>query len=81
MADFKYEIVEEIGVLSENAKGWRKELNKISWNGAEPKYDIRDWAPEREKMGKGITLTEEEAQALRDLLNSNQKRGDWRSGV
>lgn len=71
MADFKYEIVEEIGVLSENAKGWRKELNKISWNGAEPKYDIRDWAPEREKMGKGVTLTEEEAQALRDLLNSN----------
>ena len=71
MADFKYEIVEEIGVLSENAKGWRKELNKISWKGAEPKYDIRDWAPEREKMGKGVTLTEEEAQALRDLLNSN----------
>ena len=71
MADFKYEIIEEIGVLSENAKGWRKELNKISWNGAEPKYDIRDWAPEREKMGKGVTLTEEEAQALRDLLNSN----------
>lgn len=68
MADFKYEIVEEIGVLSENAKGWRKELNKISWNGAEPKYDIRDWAPEREKMGKGVTLTEEEAQKLKELL-------------
>ena len=68
MADFKYEIVEEIGVLSENAKGWRKELNKISWNGAEPKYDIRDWAPEREKMGKGVTLTEEEAQKLKQLL-------------
>lgn len=68
MADFKYEIVEEIGVLSENAKGWRKEINKISWNGAEPKYDIRDWAPEREKMGKGVTLTEEEAQRLKQLL-------------
>ncbi len=68
MADFKYEIVEEIGVLSENAKGWRKELNKISWNGAEPKYDIRDWAPEREKMGKGVTLTEEEATKLKELL-------------
>ena len=68
MAEFKYEIVEEIGVLSENAKGWRKELNKISWNGAEPKYDIRDWAPEREKMGKGVTLTEEEAQKLKELL-------------
>lgn len=68
MADFKYEIVEEIGVLSENAKGWRKELNKISWNGAEPKYDIRDWAPEREKMGKGVTLTEEEMNSLKKLI-------------
>ncbi len=68
MADFKYEIVEEIGVLSENAKGWRKELNKISWNGGAPKYDIRDWSPEHEKMGKGVTLTEEEAKALKELL-------------
>ena len=68
MADFKYEIIEEIGVLSENAKGWQKELNKISWNGAEPKYDIRDWAPDHEKMGKGVTLTEEEAQKLKELL-------------
>ena len=54
MADIKYDIVEEIGVLSENAKGWRKEINRISWNGAAPKYDIRDWAPEHEKMSKGI---------------------------
>ena len=51
MADFKYEIVEHIGILSESAKGWTKELNRISWNGGEPKYDIRDWAPEHEKMG------------------------------
>jgi len=69
MADFQYEIVEEIGVLSENAKGWRKELNKISWNGAAPKYDIREWAPEHEKMGKGVTLNEEEIAALKDLMN------------
>ena len=68
MADIKYDIVEEIGVLSENAKGWRKELNKISWNGAAPKYDIRDWAPAHEKMGKGITLTEEEAARLKEML-------------
>lgn len=68
MADFKYEIVEAIGVLSENANGWRKELNIISWNGALPKYDIRDWAPEHEKMGKGVTLTEEEALKLKELL-------------
>ena len=68
MADIKFEIVEEIGVLSENPKGWRKELNRISWNGAAPKYDIRDWAPEHEKMGKGVTLTEEEAAKLKELL-------------
>ena len=68
MADIKYEIVEQIGVLSESAKGWTKELNKISWNGADPKYDIRDWAPDHEKMGKGVTLTEEEALKLKELL-------------
>ena len=66
--DIKYEIVEEIGVLSENAKGWRKEVNKISWNGAAPKYDIRDWAPGRVKMGKGVTLSEEEMAELKKLL-------------
>lgn len=68
MADFKYDIVEELGVLSESSKGWTKELNKISWNGGEPKYDIRDWAPEHEKMGKGVTLTDEEAAKLLELL-------------
>jgi hypothetical protein len=68
MAEFKYEIVERIGVLSENAKGWTKELNKISWNGAAAKYDIREWSPDHEKMGKGVTLTEEEAKRLKELL-------------
>lgn len=66
--DIKFDIIEELGILSENAKGWTKELNLISWNGATPKYDIRDWAPEREKMGKGITLTEDEAKKLKELL-------------
>lgn len=68
MADFKYEIVNEIGVLSENTKGWRKELNLVSWNGADPQYDLRDWAPNHEKMGKGITLTEEELRELKDII-------------
>lgn len=68
MADIKFEIVEEIGVLSEGSKGWRKEINRISWNGADPKYDIRDWAPNHEKMGKGVTLTAEEAAKLKELL-------------
>lgn len=69
MADIKYDIVEEIGVLSENAKGWRKELNLISWNGGEPKYDIRDWAPGHDKLGKGTTLTKDEIMKLKEILN------------
>ena len=68
-ADFKYDIAEEIGVLSENAKGWRKELNLISWNGATPKYDIREWTPNHEKMGKGVTLTKEELETLKKLID------------
>ena len=68
MADIKYDIIEEIGVLSENAKGWRKEINLISWNGAAPKYDIREWAPEHEKMGKGVTLTAEEIATLKKFI-------------
>lgn len=66
--EIKYEIIEELGVLSESAKGWTKELNLISWNGGAPKYDVRDWAPEHEKMGKGVTLTKEEALELQKLL-------------
>jgi len=65
----KFEITEEIGVLSESGSGWKKELNLVSWNDRNPKYDIRDWDPAHEKMGKGITLTREEALALRDMLN------------
>lgn len=68
MADFQYEIKEEIGVLSESKSGWRKEVNRVSWNGAAPKLDIRDWAPNHEKMGKGITLTAEEVDKLKDIL-------------
>ena len=69
MADIKYDIVKELGVISESAKGWTKELNLVSWNGGAPKYDIRDWAPEHEKMGKGVTLTKDEAQELCKLLS------------
>lgn len=69
MADIKYEINEKLGVLSESSKGWTKELNLISWNGREAKYDIRGWAPEYEKMGKGVTLSKEELKELRNILN------------
>ena len=66
--EFSYEIVEEIAVLSENPKGWTKELNLVSWNGRPPKFDLRDWAPGHEKMGKGITLSNEEFEILRNTL-------------
>ena len=69
MAGIKYEIEKTIGVVSENAKGWSKELNYISWNDRTPKYDLRDWAPEHEKMGKGITLSKDELRELRNILN------------
>ena len=69
MADIKFEIEKELGTIAESAKGWKKELNLISWNGKEAKYDIREWAPEHEKMGKGVTLTAEELKKLRDVLN------------
>ncbi len=69
LGEIKYDIVESLGILSESQRGWTKELNLISWNDREPKYDIREWAPGREKMGKGVTLSKDEIIALRDILN------------
>ena len=69
MADIKYDIVKEVGVVSESSTGWTKELNLISWNNREAKYDLRDWAPEHTKMGKGITLSLDELKELKNLLN------------
>ncbi|MEI3598206.1 MULTISPECIES: YdbC family protein [unclassified Oceanobacillus] len=70
MMAIQYEIIENIAVLSESPKGWTKELNLVSWNGRDPKYDLRDWAPDHEKMGKGITLTKEEVLKLKESLGS-----------
>ena len=69
MADIKFEITQHIGVLSEGSKGWKKEINRVSWNDREPKIDIRDWDPDHLKMGKGITLSDEDLIALSALLN------------
>lgn len=68
-SSFSFEIMEEIGVLSENDKGWRKELNLVSWNDRPAKFDLRDWAPNHEKMGKGITLSNEEFAQLKEIIN------------
>jgi len=68
MNEIKYEIIKTIGVLSTSASGWKKELNLISWNEREPKYDLRDWSADHSKMGKGVTLSAEELSALREVL-------------
>ena len=70
--EFKYEIINNIGIISEN-NSWKKELNRISWNGNEPKYDIRDWSDNHEKMGKGITLNEDELRKLKIIIDEEIK--------
>ena len=72
MDEFKYEIIKHIAVLSENKSGWKKELNIVSWNGMPAKYDIRDWGPDHAKIGKGVTLREDEISALREALSGNK---------
>jgi hypothetical protein len=68
MSDISFDILKHFGVIAEEKGGWKKEVNLVSWNGRNPKIDIRDWAPGHEKMGKGITLTTEEAAKLTELI-------------
>ena len=70
MDSIQFDIVKHFGVISQEKSGWQKELNLVSWNGRAPKLDVRDWAPDHQKMGKGITLSEAEAAALAELLVS-----------
>ncbi len=76
MKEIQYEIVKKIAILSTCDSGYTKEINLISWNGKEPKYDIRSFSPNREKCGKGITLTADEAAALLEALQKELNRGD-----
>ncbi len=70
MPEIKFKIVEKIAVLSTTEKGWSKELNLVSWNDREPKYDLRDWNEDHEKMGKGVTLTKEELDKLKNAIDN-----------
>ena len=67
-SEIKYEIINELGVIPAEKGSMRLELNRISWNGNEPKYDLRRWSPNRDKMGKGVTMSERELIALYELL-------------
>jgi hypothetical protein len=77
MAEFSYEVTKELGVISENAKGWQTKLNMVSWNGGEPKFDIRPWSPDGERMGKGISLSEEELDKLAELIQSRNEEDSF----
>ena len=70
MSELEFNIVKEIGIVAEGTKGWRKELNLVSWNSRAPRYDLREWSPDHKKMGKGVTLSEEEVETLKKLLNT-----------
>ena len=77
MAEITYEITKELGVISEDAKGWTKELNLISWNEREPKFDIRSWNPDHTRMSKGISLTEEEMEKRMELFNARNEEDSF----
>lgn len=67
--DFSFQITEQIGVVSEAKSGWKLELNKVSWGGRPAKFDLRSWAPDHQKMGKGVTLTDEEIKTLGGMIS------------
>lgn len=69
MSEIKFEIIENFGILGTSSKGWAKELNLVSWNEREAKYDIREWAPDHSKMAKGVTFTKEEMMLLKEFLS------------
>ncbi len=77
MADITFEIKKELGVISENAKGWSRELNLVSWNGRDAKFDIRDWNEDHTRMSKGISLTEDEMKKLVELFNARDEEDSF----
>ena len=68
--ELKFEIANELGVILEGSNGWRFEFNRVIWHGRDPKYDIRQWGPNHEKMGKGVTLSEQELRTLKVLIDN-----------
>ncbi len=77
MAEITFKITKELGVISENQKGWTRELNMVSWNDHDPKYDIRDWSPDHTRMSKGVSMTEEEMQKLVELFNARNEEDSF----
>ena len=81
MTEFKYEIVENVGVISSNSRGWNKELNFISWNDRDPKFDIRDWAEDHSKMGKRNFVKWGDTGDYTAILSDKELDIDWRTKI
>lgn len=79
--EITFEITEQIGVLTSYPTGWKKELNLVKWNGANPKYDIRDWDPEHAHMSRGVTLHEKEMRLIFELLKKRRPQEQRRVGA
>ena len=74
-----FEIMEHIGVLDtydNREQAWTKEVNIVSWNGGPAKIDIRDWSADHERMSRGITLTEQQAEKLTKSLVERYRAKD-----
>ena len=65
-----FTIEEELGDLSVASNGWKKQLTYTSWNGRNPKFDLRSWSDDHNVMTKGLTLTKEEMVKLKEILNT-----------
>ena len=63
-----YNVEKRVGVISTMSNGWKKELNKVAWNDGEAKFEIRSWSKDHQRMGKGISFTEEELVTLANIL-------------
>lgn len=73
----QFKIEKHIGTLANYQTGWTKELNVVSWNGGAPKYDIRDWSDDHERMTRGITLHPQEMQKMVDLMRDRNINNDF----
>ena len=79
MAEFTFEIEEHLLTLSENEKGWTKEINRVSFNGAPAKFDIRAWSPDHTESNSLTSTIEEAVQkqtAVHLILSETSFTGD-----
>ena len=75
--EISFDIVEHLGVITTYSTGWNKELNLVSWNGAAPKYDIREWSPDHAHMSRGVTLHEKEMRTILDLIRNRRRKNRY----